>query len=227
MAACGGARRSAARPDDDARTVQAAATRPPAPDSPRAIGRAGLLVLADLPDGMHRWRPFRSSIACGGEDPFAEAQATVHSSRFHGALGDVQETIGVFRDARTATRAYRRLRAPAALACFSDRLHREIVRRADRQGARVSPPRRQILTCQPLGPHRSYAERFAFPVEKGPGLSGGVYIDVFENTLGRTVSSIVTVTRNEPFGPRLYEALVQRGLERIGRTVGVDPQAPR
>ncbi len=191
-------------------TQRARVVQPPlraASDPQRAS--VGLLPREDIPMRVSEVRDRRNRARCGPRVLFRHlATGLATSPRYGVEGGQVQQTVLLYRDARTAARAFDRLTATANARCLRDAARSEVSVEASSQ---AGPVTEQILNLEPHGQQAtSYRMNTTLP-------AGTVSIDILINRIGRSISSVSVIWTQKPQTLDFQEALAARIASRLQR----------
>lgn len=179
-------------------------------DAQRAT--VGLLPRDAVPLRVGGQSSRRNRVSCGPRVLFRQlATAMATSPRYEIEGGQVQQTVLVFPDARTATRAFDRLASTANARCLRAEARSEVSAEAH---TAVAPMAEQILNLEPRGQQSA-----AYRMSTSAPPQGSVSIDILFNRIGRALSSVSVIWTQPPQTLAFQEALVARIAARLQRTL--------
>jgi len=172
----------------------------------------GLLPRGAIPLSVSRADPRRNHARCGPRVLFRRVATGIATSPRYGIEGgQVQQTVLLFRDARTATRAFDRLTSSANSHCLRESARSEVSVEANSE---AGPVTEQILNVEPHG-QQSASYRMNTVVSP----LGTVSIDILINRIGRSISSVSVIWTQAPQTLDFQEALAARIASRLQRTL--------
>ncbi len=192
-------------------TTQRARVVQPPPHATSDPQRAsvGLLPREVIPTKVSEASDRRNRARCGPRALFRHLATGVATSPRYGIQGgQVQQTVLIFRDARTATRAFDRLTSTANTRCLDQSARSEV---STEVSAKAGPVTEQILNLEPHGQQgASYRMNTLVP-------AGIVSIDILINRIGRSISSVSVIWSQKPPTLEFQEVLVAQIASRLQR----------
>lgn len=213
VAGCGGGDLK----DSDAVSRASSTPRTTASSSPASDvrgPRAALIGLDDLSAGWKKEPRIDVGLSCGSFDPFSSAAKVVDTGSFHRGYAYLQETVGVFADEESSSRAYRTLVSANGERCVRQVMHQRMQFASGASTAFVTPV--LVGRVDRLGP-QSKAVRYSMTFRGEVG-TGEAYIVVFSARAGLRVASLTSIVSFEPLAEEAYAKLGELVAEHLEST---------
>lgn len=180
------------------------ARRPP---GDRALARAGLLRVSDLPSG---WGPSASPVRprCVHTTRLAGVTGAARTPEFELNFRHVRSTTAVFRTPADATRAYASLTSPRTTRCF----RRDVRLNLSAIGRLAQPP--TVIRADGDSGSRRFERRIVAQVDSF-GSIFPIYFDSVLVRVDRGLSSLLIVSGRAPAAEDFYLSLVHASTRRL------------